>query len=542
MFNLIQSSAKLLRSQIISDLAYEATLLMKGIQLKSTINTMSFVLQQADSSALYIYQNLLRVKRQLADQYQWPIKKRNGVMELELEAENLEKDLARLSSKFRTDLKAGQISLKEIRSNLKSGEAAIEFVRFVDVQADSARSVWYGAIVLIPSAANAIFIPLFEENKLENILGEQHERKFDYVNRLYNLVDRGARAMDEYTQSLYDLIWSPLQSYFDNIHTIYCSPTGLLNRINLDAIPIDEETNCGDKFKLKILLSTGKIVGQTDTIELTKKSAVIYGGVQYEYDSTSIKSILEIMDISKKEMVENELIEYVRRSRNASKRGMGSWEYLRWTIKEVENIRNLFAQENYSVSTLTGIRATEESFKLLGSQTQSPYTIHLATHGFFFPEPESGNGYNDALLTFMNSTNPMFRSGLILFGANRVWSGEKKLEGLDDGVLSAFEISQMNLSNTYLVVLSACESGLGDNKGTEGVFGLQRAFKMAGVKYLIFSLWQVPDFQTQDLMTTFYQKWLTEKIEIREAFRLAQQDMRVKYQNPYFWAGFVMIE
>ena len=100
----------------------------------------------------------------------------------------------------------------------------------------------------------------------------------------------------------------------------------------------------------------------------------------------------------------------------------------------------------------------------------------------------------------------------------------------------------MNLTNTELVVLSACETGLGDIKGNEGVFGLQRAFKMAGVKYLVMSLWQVPDFQTQDLMTTFYKKWLEEKMEIPAAFNAAQQEMREKYQNPYFWAGFVLME
>jgi len=112
----------------------------------------------------------------------------------------------------------------------------------------------------------------------------------------------------------------------------------------------------------------------------------------------------------------------------------------------------------------------------------------------------------------------------------------------EDGVLTAFEISQLNLTNTELVVLSACETGLGDIQGSEGVFGLQRAFKMAGARYLIMSLWQVPDFQTQDLMVTFYTKWLEEGKPIPEAFRLAQVEMREKYMNPYFWAGFVLME
>jgi CHAT domain-containing protein len=113
---------------------------------------------------------------------------------------------------------------------------------------------------------------------------------------------------------------------------------------------------------------------------------------------------------------------------------------------------------------------------------------------------------------------------------------------MEDGILTAYEISQMNLSNTELVVLSACETGLGDIEGNEGVYGLQRAFKIAGAKYLIMSLWQVPDYQTQELMTTFYKRWLEDKMNIPDAFRSAQKEMREKYQLPHFWAGFVLVE
>jgi len=113
---------------------------------------------------------------------------------------------------------------------------------------------------------------------------------------------------------------------------------------------------------------------------------------------------------------------------------------------------------------------------------------------------------------------------------------------LEDGIVTAYEISQMNLSNTELVVLSACETGLGDIQGNEGVYGLQRAFKIAGAKYLIMSLWQVPDFQTQELMTTFYSRWIEDKLPIPDAFSSAQKTMREKYKDPFLWAGFVLVE
>ncbi|MGB4820931.1 MAG: CHAT domain-containing protein, partial [Saprospiraceae bacterium] len=172
--------------------------------------------------------------------------------------------------------------------------------------------------------------------------------------------------------------------------------------------------------------------------------------------------------------------------------------------------------------------------------------LHVATHGYFFSDPKvqtksNGlSGQNESV--FKISDHPMLRSGLIMAGGNAAWQGKQTLEGREDGVLTAYEISQMNLSNTELVVLSACETGLGDIQGNEGVYGLQRAFKIAGAKYLIMSLWQVPDKQTSLLMTTFYKKWLEDKMSIPDAFHAAQKQLRDGGLEPYYWAGFVLVE
>ena len=136
----------------------------------------------------------------------------------------------------------------------------------------------------------------------------------------------------------------------------------------------------------------------------------------------------------------------------------------------------------------------------------------------------------------------MLRSGLILSGANHAWSGKPLENYQEDGILTAYEIQHLDLSNTQLVVLSACETGLGEIRGSEGIFGLQRAMKLAGVQYLIMSLWQVPDKATQNLMTTFYKYWLLEELDLRTAFRTAQKDMKELYESPYFWAGFVLVK
>lgn len=134
----------------------------------------------------------------------------------------------------------------------------------------------------------------------------------------------------------------------------------------------------------------------------------------------------------------------------------------------------------------------------------------------------------------------MFRSGLVLAGANYVWKGRPVIPGKEDGILTAYEIAHIDLGSTDLLVLSACETALGDLQRNEGVIGLQRASKMAGVKQLIVSLWRVPDKLTAELMTLFYHNWLSGQ-STRDALRSAQLNMRKKYP-PYFWAAFVLVE
>ena len=114
------------------------------------------------------------------------------------------------------------------------------------------------------------------------------------------------------------------------------------------------------------------------------------------------------------------------------------------------------------------------------------------------------------------------------------------MPGREDGILTAYEVSNINLSNTKLVVLSACETGLGDIKGSEGVYGIQRAFKMAGADYVMMSLWQVPDKETVEFMKIFYENFIKTN-DVRNAFNKTQRIMRKKYK-PYYWAAFVLVE
>jgi CHAT domain-containing protein len=188
--------------------------------------------------------------------------------------------------------------------------------------------------------------------------------------------------------------------------------------------------------------------------------------------------------------------------------------------------------------------ATKESFRQLNGK-HSPSVIHIATHGFFFPDPKRDLEAIKQVMpnngkVYKRSDNPLFRSGLLFAGANIGWQG-KSINGADDGILTSYEVSSMYLPHTKLVVLSACETALGDIRGSEGVYGLQRAFKMAGAEYLIMSLWKVPDKETAEFMEELY-KLLFAHQSISQAFYHAQTIMKNKYRNdPFKWGAWVLI-
>lgn len=216
------------------------------------------------------------------------------------------------------------------------------------------------------------------------------------------------------------------------------------------------------------------------------------------------------------------------------------WKYLEWTKKEVNEIDEVLSKNGVATTKYQGKAATEEVFKTLGTDKPSPRILHLATHGYFFPEPDDGQTRG-----FSSSANPFIRSGLILADGNLAWQGKAIEDGKEDGILTAYEIAQMNLKGTELVVLSACETGLGELTESGAVEGLRQAFKLAGAKYILMSLWSVNDKKTYEFMTLFYDFWQNQAKEIPEAYRLAQNTMRQRYLlpfNPNAWAGFVLVE
>ncbi len=211
------------------------------------------------------------------------------------------------------------------------------------------------------------------------------------------------------------------------------------------------------------------------------------------------------------------------------------------TGDEVLAVSNLLQQQHWQLATYTGDRAVKEVVK----QVRSPRLLHLATHGFFLPDQQIKT---EALGSDKPSglEDPMLRSGLYFAGADRALAGLQIPSDLDNGVLTAYEAAGLNLQGTELVVLSACNTGQGEVKNGEGVFGLRRALQEAGAQAVMLSLWSVPDKETQELMTTFYSNWLS-GMEKHEALRRAQLEIREEIKQrygrdlPYYWGAFVLV-
>ena len=529
------------RNNLVST-SFDNSLFYKGFLLSATSRLTTAKMTSPESIEKGL--QLKAYRRRLAAEYAKPIAERRSVAELEERANIIEKELARLVAGYADAIR--QVKWQEVQKELKADEAAVEFVNFRIDFPETSDSVMYAALVVIAEISQPIFIPLFEEKELiEKLSGNKELQSNDLVAQIYTRGLVPHEIMNNHA-GLYDLLWKPLDSLLTGIKKIYYSPAGMLNQINLDAIPVgfddrEEVLTLADKYSLVRLGSTRSIVIPDATQINPSNEIVLYGGIRYEMDTT----LYLLMDSIHYEPG-NASSAFTYALRSVSDRG-GDWSYLLGTEREIAEIERIGERVHFPVSVYQGRVATEETVKEIGNGKASPRILHFATHGFFFPDPELAPSFKRRLgevePVFKSSDNPMIRSGLILAGGNYAWhNGRAHRPDMDDGILTAYEISQMNLSNTELVVLSACETGLGDIQGNEGVYGLQRAFKIAGAKYLIMSLWQVPDKETMEFMTAFYKNWLESNMTIPDAFRKTQREMRDRFFNPYSWAGFVLVE
>ena len=425
---------------------------------------------------------------------------------------------ARASSSLR-DMSADAVTRwQDVQNSLRQGEAAVEFVSFNVYDVIWTDTVQYAALVIKQDSKAPVLVQLCDEEKLQNILGKVGNRSsYEKVRILYN---------SNNGRELYDILWKPLEKELTGVTTVYYSPSGLLHKIAFNALPIDDsfEKRLADKYNLSLVSGTREIVRlskkRTQTVQIN--SAVLYGGLDYDADEKEMRKAAQLY---KKD--------------TGVTRGMG-WNPLPGTLEEVLAIQKILKSKKIPNTLYKGSLGNEESFKNLdGKKT---WLIHLATNSFYIKDIErNSDNKEQRYSTIWTAENPMLRSGIILAGVNHAWTN-KPIEGVEDGILFADEIANLNLFGTELVTLSGCESMLGDIHRSEGVYGLQRAFKLAGVNTLIMSLWEVDDKTTSLLMSVFYKEWLVSGKSMQEALKEAQNKVRAKYPGLYYWAAFVIMD
>ncbi len=343
----------------------------------------------------------------------------------------------------------------------------------------------------------------------------QHVKLFTINNQDKHILttDKG-----EFNKFVCDSIWTDkLRSYFPKGGNVYFVPTAELYGMALEFIPVGKgRTPMGEMYNMVRLSSSRELVlNFSDEPLASDYTAAIFGGLNY---NTSVDDM--------------EL--YALEANERGYRGTTLWQMLPGTRMEAENIAGALRAHNPLL--ITGDEGIEESFKALDGRRTT--MIHIATHGFYNADEKS------------DPESALDRTGLIMAGANNYWLTQQAPRGIDDGVLTAREISDLDLRGTDMVVLSACQTGLGDVAG-EGVFGLQRAFKMAGAKSILMSLWPVNDEATQIFMTEFYQNLTTGKTK-RQALTAARQSLaqhtftvdgiQLPGSHPQFSAAFVLLD
>ena len=365
----------------------------------------------------------------------------------------------------------------------------------------------YVAMILRREWKEPILIELGEEAQFTSILNKPLTKKQLYDPFLPS------------STKLYELIWKPIIPYLNRSDIIYISPSGVLSTIAIEVLSSDDGVYVSDIYDIKRVSSTAYVLERESECDFN--SFCVFGGAQYDSE-VNLSYSTDGSTWDSGYLLDRAIYEDI--------------PYLPGTKKEAEMISKIITRSKGNVLLHLGSEANENAFKeLSGNATE---IIHIATHGFYIPK-------NDTSSYQYYIDNPgsvaMERSGLILAGANDAWNG-KLIPGVEDGILTASEIAKLDLSKTSLVVMSACETGLGEVT-EDGIEGLQRAFKSAGVETLVMSLWKVDDKATEMLMEEFY-KLLLKGYSKDDAFQSAKTKVRSKksYSSPYYWASFIMLD
>lgn len=473
--------------EVIADM-FDYQIATKALLLNSTNKVKQAILASGDKGLIHDYRTWLDQKETLARLYaytQQDLKLQHIDLDsMERAANAMEKSLSARSTDFVSGYSTRKISFKDIKAVMASTDAVVEIVRVQEYDNALTGNVRYVALVLTSGQpAPGLVI-------LEN--GQQLETR--YAKYYRNAIQQ--RIADDHSYAQY---WSTVEAVLSGKKDIYVSPDGIYNQINLNTLRKPGGDYIINRYNvITIGNSRDLLTLKSRKSRASKKDALLVGFPEY---------------------------------------GKGELAPLPATKVEVESVGRVLKTSGYQVTSYTQANATEAHLKA----AHAPTLVHIATHGYFLQDADN-NGMAFGINLEKANNNPLLRSGLMLANAAATVSGRHmpNLVSNDNGILTAYEAMNLDLEGTELVVLSACETGLGDIRAGEGVYGLQRAFQVAGADALIMSMWKVDDAATQLLMTNFYSGWLTLG-DKSKAFREAQLKLMAKYKDPYYWGAFVMM-
>jgi len=488
---------------------YDSELLRKGLLLNAELALRDLLAESNDTLMLNVFDELYELKQSLQRQQEQNLLSKESLDSLNMIISSTEKSLiegSKVYGDYTSNLSTNWINVK---SALAKGEIAVEYLRFKDKY----NVVQYAALILSSESDYPNYISLCPE---DSIMALYNEDKYS----------------NEWGSSFYHKLIQPLTSDSESIHAIFFSPVGMIHNIPIENLAgnIDGHSESLQLFRLS---STRQLIRKN--INNERSSASLFGGIAYDSMSTKENGI--------EELVTQYEIEPIIRGSSLSRSG---YDDLPATETEVLTIDGILAQDSIITYLYIHDKATESAFKLMSGQHIN--ILHIATHGFYWTEQDADFRKSvNVLLPIITNKGfedmSLSRSGLILAGANEVIRDKIKKQGQEDGILTASEIAFLDLRNVDLVVLSACQTGLGEISG-EGVFGLQRGFKKAGVHTIVMSLWSVDDEATRLLMEEFYRNLIKGEAQ-QTALSNAQQYLRTtysQYQAPHYWAAFVILD
>ncbi|MFC2130292.1 tetratricopeptide repeat protein [Bacteroidota bacterium] len=506
---------------IISNM-YDIQLYSKGLLFNATSKVKKRILNSNDSLLIDKYKEWSDKKELLVKLYSMTEeaqKKKNiNVDSIEILANELEKELSLKSEQFAQSYEKKKVNWRTIQGLLKPDEAAVEVVSFRYNDGKRFTDTIYYAFLIVneQTEEHPDLIVLENGNQLEN----------EYYNNYRGMIKSKMEDIKSFSR-----YWEKLHEKLKGYKKIYLSADGIYNKLNPSTLLMPDGKYLLDVYDIQQINSTKDILlGFYETKQESNiyNSAVLIGNPNFALSEEGVRKASERI---RSESDDSEIWEPM-----ASTRGI-QLTNLPGTEKEIKDIEQFLNSRKWDVKSYLKDMALKTAVK----SANSPRVLHIATHGMFLEDVKRESSQMFGFDENRMIENPLLRSGLFFTGAdNYIKAEDDKPTGDENGVLTAYEAMNLNLDHTELVVLSACETGLGEIKNGEGVFGLRRAFQTAGAKTIVMSLWTVSDQATQELMSSFYSNWVTGMTK-REAFNKAQQVIKDKYKDPYYWGAFVMV-